>query len=80
MRSIPITNDLCSTSVNWCTTSHDEYDKCALVREAGITIGTLPLVNCYGPMANTVSCLSEISNDRADFMGIDSNFGYLARL
>jgi len=34
---------------------------------------------CNNPRSDTVSCLSDVSSGKSDFVGIDSNFGFLAR-
>jgi hypothetical protein len=78
-RALPIENDLCSTGASWCTTSPEELSKCEVIRAAGITTGVYPLIECKPATTSTLACLSDISASRADFMGIDSNFGYLAR-
>jgi Transferrin len=78
-RAVPIENDLCSTGASWCTTSPEELSKCEVIRSAGITSGVYPLIECKPPTTSTLACLKDISEARADFMGIDSNFGYLAR-
>jgi Transferrin len=78
-RAVPIENDLCATGASWCTTSPEELSKCEVIRSAGITSGVYPLIECKPPTTSTLACLSDISASRADFMGIDSNFGYLAR-
>lgn len=50
-----------------------------MLREAGVTTGILPLIECHSPVAGTVACMKEVSEGRADFTGIDSNYGYIAR-
>lgn len=44
-----------------------------------MTSGVYPILECLEPQTSVVTCLNEINAKRADFMGIDSNFGYLAR-
>jgi hypothetical protein len=78
-RDVPVALSLCSTSAIWCTTSIEEKDKCEVIRAGGITTGVYPLIECKEPSSNVVSCLADISAGRADFAGIDSNFGFLAR-
>lgn len=41
--------------------------------------GIFPLIECNEPVAGAITCLKEISEGRADFTGIDSNLGYIAR-
>lgn len=78
---MPAPIDVCSSSTisNWCTTSPEEREKCNVLKAVGITTGILPAIECPVSKANVVTCLSDISAKRADFMGIDSNYGYLAR-
>lgn len=78
-REVPFASSLCSSQSSWCTTSIEEKEKCDLTRVAGITTGIYPLIECRDPVANTVACLNDISNGRADFTGIDSNYGFIAR-
>lgn len=78
-RQLPIPSDLCQTTARWCTTSPEEKDKCDVVRTAALTSGIFPTIECIDPTTSRMSCLNEIANNRADFTGIDSNFGYLAR-
>lgn len=78
-REVPQALPLCSTTATWCTTSYEEKDKCEVIRSGGITTGVYPQIDCREPTTSTVSCLNDISEGRADFMGIDSNFGFLAR-
>lgn len=78
-REVPFDQSLCATQATWCTTSTDEKDKCEVVRAAGISTGVFPIIECRDPSGSTVSCLNDVSNGRADFTGIDSNFGFIAR-
>ncbi|XP_052871790.1 transferrin-like [Anopheles cruzii] len=78
-REMPLPSDLCGTTGRWCTTSLEEKDKCEVLAKAALTSGVLPNLQCNNPIPNRISCLSEIAGDRADFAGIDSNYGYLAR-
>uniref|UniRef100_A0A1B0DLF5 Transferrin-like domain-containing protein n=1 Tax=Phlebotomus papatasi TaxID=29031 RepID=A0A1B0DLF5_PHLPP len=79
IREIPIDFNFCSTRASWCTTSADEYDKCKVISAGGLTSGVLPTVECRNPRSNVVECLRDISTNGSDFMGIDSNYGFLAR-
>lgn len=79
VREIPYAQTLCSTQAKWCTTSSEEKEKCEVIRAAGITNGIYPLIECLDPVLNTVRCLSDIDDGNADFTGIDSNFGFIAR-
>ncbi|EAA12967.4 AGAP011453-PA [Anopheles gambiae str. PEST] len=78
-RPMPIPADICQSTARWCTTSLEEQDKCDVLAKAGLTSGVYPLLQCNNPTTNRINCLREISADRADFAGIDSNYGYLAR-
>lgn len=79
VREIPYAQTLCSSQSKWCTTSLEEKEKCEVIRTAGITNGIYPLIECLDPVLNTVRCLSDIDEENADFTGIDSNFGFIAR-
>ncbi|XP_055593629.1 transferrin-like [Uranotaenia lowii] len=78
-RALPIATDLCQTTARWCTTSLEENEKCKVLRAAALTSGITPLIECPDPTTSRMACLNEISSNRADFTGIDSNYGYLAR-
>lgn len=78
-REVPFGLSLCSTQSSWCTTSTEEKEKCEVVRAVGITTGVYPVIECRDPSSNTVSCLNDVNSGRADFTGIDSNFGFIAR-
>lgn len=65
--------------LKWCIVSEDEQHKCEIIKHAGITTGMYPQIECPSPSKNEVECLKEISEGKSDFMGIDSNFGYIAR-
>lgn len=79
-RPIPIeTDEQCPTPIRWCTRSEGELDKCNVIKMAALTTGIRPQITCNRPRSDSVTCLSEVSSGRADFVGIDSNFGYIAR-
>lgn len=78
-RQIPIVSDLCQTTARWCTTSPEEKEKCDVLRTAALTTGIYPIIECLDPATSKMTCMNEISSNRADFIGIDSNYGYLAR-
>lgn len=65
--------------MKWCTKSLEEKEKCESIRAAGITTHVYPMIECQKPVADTITCLKEVREGRADFTGIDSNFGYIAR-
>lgn len=80
IRPIPIAIGLtCPTPINWCTRSYEEKTKCDILSTAALTTGIIPNIICNDPKSDTVSCISDISKGKSDFVGIDSNFGYLAR-
>lgn len=78
IRPIPTGIEVCP-SIRWCTHSYDEKDKCEVLRAAGLTTGIIPNIVCNAPKSDTITCISDVSSGKADFVGIDSNFGYLAR-
>lgn len=66
--------------MNWCTKSLAEKEKCEVIRTAGITAGVYPIIECREPVnEGSIGCLKEVSQGKADFTVIDSNFGYIAR-
>lgn len=80
IRPMPIVIEpTCPASVRWCTHSYEEKEKCEVLRAAALTTGIVPTITCNEPKSDTISCISDVSSGRADFVGIDSNFGYLAR-
>lgn len=80
IRPIPIALDTdCPAGIRWCTHSYEEKEKCDVLRAAGLTTGISPTIICNAPKSDTVSCISDVNTNKADFVGIDSNFGYLAR-
>ncbi|XP_055312827.1 transferrin-like [Sitodiplosis mosellana] len=79
-REVPYSLPLCSTTANWCTKSIEEKEKCDVLHTAGVTTGIFPLIECNEPVAGgAISCLEEVNEGRADFTGIDSSLGYIAR-
>lgn len=79
LRSIPVGIENCPVPLRWCTSNEGEREKCEVIRMAGITTGIRPQITCNLPRSDTVTCLSEVAAGRADFVGIDSNFGFIAR-
>lgn len=80
IRPIPISLDTdCPAAIRWCTHSYEEKEKCDVLRAAGLTTGIIPSIICNSPRSDTVSCISDVNTNKADFVGIDSNFGYIAR-
>lgn len=78
-RSVPVATDFCQTTSRWCTTSPEEREKCDVLRAAALTTGIYPLIECADPTTSRMACMNDIANNRSDFMGIDSNYGFLAR-
>ena len=78
-RSIPSDAEMCNTTVKWCTKSDAEKLKCDVLRTAAMTTGIYPIIECREPRSDSVSCISDVSSGKADLVGIDSNYGYLAR-
>lgn len=80
IRPMPIVIEpTCPAPIKWCTHSYEEKEKCEVIRTAALTTGIIPTITCNDPRSDTVSCLSDVSSGKADFVGVDSNFGYLAR-
>ncbi|XP_063707817.1 transferrin-like [Culicoides brevitarsis] len=79
-RNLPEPAQICDKSINWCTHSDDEQEKCKIARAGGITSGSYPQIECKQEATNTViNCLNEISKGNSDIMSIDSNYGFIAR-
>lgn len=78
-RSMPLGAEMCNTTVKWCTKSDGEKMKCDVLRTAAITTGIYPIIECRDPRSDSVSCISDVSTGKADLVGIDSNYGFLAR-
>jgi Transferrin len=74
-----ISFQVCANGIKWCTHSYDEKEKCEVLRMAALTTGIVPNIICNNAKSDTVSCLSDVATGKADFVGIDSNFGYIAR-
>lgn len=79
IRPIPADIGMCTTTSRWCTHSYEEKDKCDVLRAVALSTGIKPIFECNEPRTDTVSCISDVSTGKADLLGIDSNFGYLAR-
>uniref|UniRef100_A0A336LPD1 CSON015606 protein n=1 Tax=Culicoides sonorensis TaxID=179676 RepID=A0A336LPD1_CULSO len=81
IRTLPDETSICDKRINWCTRSVEETEKCKVARAGGISTGTYPLISCNQgyPANSAVTCLYEISQGKNDIMGIDSNYGYIAR-
>lgn len=79
-RNIPKENTYCNTEISWCTRNVDEKQECDVIRAASISTGVFPVITCHDPVKNgTIECMSNINKNTSKFMGIDSNFGYIAR-
>ncbi|XP_026725476.1 transferrin-like [Trichoplusia ni] len=68
----------CLPARRWCTLSTAEQAKCSWVRSAAYTLGIQPPISCQ-QRASQLECLSDIRDNRADFVSLPSNYGYLAR-
>lgn len=80
IRPIPIAIEpSCPPAIRWCTHSYDDKEKCNVLRIAALTTGIQPNIICNDEKSDAVTCISDVSSNKADFVGIDSNFGYLAR-
>ncbi|GBP81952.1 Transferrin [Eumeta japonica] len=62
----------------WCTISEAEQHKCEWVRHALHTLGVEPALSCQRGRS-PLHCLWDIRAYNADFIAIDSNYGYSAR-
>lgn len=79
-RPIPQANTYCNTEISWCTRNNDEKEECDVIRAGGISSGVFPNINCHNPVLNgTIECMNNINKNTSKFMGIDSNYGYIAR-
>ncbi|XP_066263060.1 transferrin-like isoform X2 [Euwallacea similis] len=70
----------CGPLLKWSVTSNVEENKCRWLRQASVTHGLYPVVNCVKSTDNdTVSSLDNLENGSADIAFIDASFGYIAR-
>ncbi|XP_066156182.1 transferrin-like isoform X2 [Euwallacea fornicatus] len=70
----------CGPLLKWSVTSDIEQNKCRWLRQASVTHGLYPVINCVKSTDNdTVSSLDNLENGSADIAFIDANFGYIAR-
>jgi hypothetical protein len=79
IRPIPAKIGLCQTTAIWCTHSYEEKEKCDVLTNVAMTLGILPILECSNPRSDAVSCMSDVSKGKADLVGVDSNYGFLAR-
>lgn len=79
IRPIPAPIEMCSTTAVWCTHSYEEKEKCDVLAAVALTLGIKPIFQCANTRSDTVSCISDVSSGKADLVGIDSNYGFLAR-
>ncbi|GBP81943.1 Transferrin [Eumeta japonica] len=68
----------CMQTQRWCITSEQEQLKCDWVRNALYTLGVEPALSCQ-LRQSPLHCLRDIRENNADFIAIDSNYGYLGR-
>ncbi|KAG7298564.1 hypothetical protein JYU34_018203 [Plutella xylostella] len=68
----------CMPARRWCSTSDHEYTKCLWTRRAAYTLGLEPVITCQ-QRHNVFQCLEDIRDSKADFISVDSNYGYIAR-
>lgn len=69
----------CQPSPRWCTTNAAEFSKCVWTSAALYTIGVQPVLTCT-QRDDVFSCMQDIGDGRADFISVDSNYGYIARV
>ncbi|EFN77822.1 Transferrin [Harpegnathos saltator] len=68
----------CDRTIRWCTVGDLDTNKCRWVARAMMALGIEPRISCV--QSNTVfECLRKISEQQADIITIDSNYGYVAR-
>lgn len=68
----------CLPSRRWCVLSNNELTKCNWVRTASYILGLQPTITCL-LRSNVFDCLTDIKDDKADFISAESNYGYVAR-
>ncbi|RVE46379.1 hypothetical protein evm_009002 [Chilo suppressalis] len=80
IRSIPAIDATasCLPARRWCTMSAAEHEKCTWIRTAAYTLGIQPAISCQ-QRANEFACLRDIRDGNADFISIDTHYGFLAR-
>ncbi|XP_023702875.1 transferrin isoform X2 [Cryptotermes secundus] len=67
----------CRKPIKWCTTSKIENNKCEWLREAALTQGIVPDLQCVQGTSH-LDCSDMIRSRKADIIGIDSNLGPIA--
>uniref|UniRef100_V5I8N4 Transferrin n=1 Tax=Anoplophora glabripennis TaxID=217634 RepID=V5I8N4_ANOGL len=80
-RSIPTVNETvqCGLVVRWCTLTNEEQQKCKWLQQAALNAGIQPVIECIQTAdKDTLSCLNDIKEDRADITFTDVNYGYIA--
>lgn len=78
-RETDVTNiAMCDRDIRWCTINDLETEKCKWMSRAAMALGVEPKISCV-QTNSTFQCFREISEQRADIIVIDSNYGYLAR-
>ncbi|KAJ8948396.1 hypothetical protein NQ314_008436 [Rhamnusium bicolor] len=80
-RNIPsISNSIqCSVSIKWCTLNEYEQQKCKWLQQAALNSGLQPVIECsQSNDTDTLSCLNDIRNGKADIAFTDVNYGYIA--
>ncbi|XP_075989270.1 transferrin-like [Anticarsia gemmatalis] len=68
----------CIPARRWCVLSAAELEKCNWVRSASHILGIQPPISCQRG-ENIFECLSDIKDDKADFISAGANYGYIAR-
>ncbi|KAJ8921907.1 hypothetical protein NQ315_008540 [Exocentrus adspersus] len=80
-RQIPTVaeNIECGLSVRWCTLTSNEQQKCRWLQQAALNAGIQPVMECIQSADNdSLSCLNDIKEDKADIAFTDVNYGYIA--
>ncbi|KAL1130223.1 hypothetical protein AAG570_013161 [Ranatra chinensis] len=68
----------CREDVKWCTVGHAEFSKCKWLKAAAAAHGMVPKIRCVSS-PNMWNCLNNIAAGKADVIGIDSEYGLIAR-
>lgn len=66
------------SAIRWCTVSPRETGKCKWIAKEALLLGIEPKFTCV-ETNSTFECLRAISENLADIISIDSNYGHLAR-
>ncbi|XP_014479036.1 PREDICTED: transferrin-like isoform X2 [Dinoponera quadriceps] len=68
----------CDRTIRWCTIGDMDTNKCNWMARAAIALGIEPRISCV-KSKSVFECLRRITDQQADIITIDSNYGYVAR-